>query len=175
MAAMNGIGGCLIPVCFAAAVVSLGGCAEPPGRVFFSGLNRQAVREARIVTATLEELQAAGYERIGIIRSEPTTQSAKIDTLNQDPEAMIEELAPENSPRLTQYYAMIDEQARRKAARAGGHVIRLEEIRRTFPQFTPETAVLMGTDVGKDIKYVTSVKIWSVWRLVETQPAARLP
>lgn len=169
MTALNGIRDNLILVCFAAAVLGLSGCAEPVNRVFFSGLNRQAVREAAIVTAAPEELQAAGYERIGVIRSEPMTQSARASELPRDPNALIEALAPENSPQLTRYYAMIDEQARRKAARAGGQVIRLEEIKHTFPRFTPETAVLLGTDVGKDIRYVTSVKIWSVWRRVETK------
>jgi hypothetical protein len=169
MAILNGIRGCFIRVCLVIAVLSLGGCAAPLDRVFFSGLHRKAVRDARIVTATPEELRAGGYEQIGFIKSQPMTQSARASALPLDSEAMIEALAPENSPKLRQYYAMIDEQARKKAARAGGHVLRLEEIRRTFPEFTPETAVLLGTDVGKDIKYVTSVKIWSVWRLVETK------
>jgi hypothetical protein len=173
MAAWKKIRGFLISMCLAGAVLSLGGCAEPPDRVFFSGLHRRPVSEARIVTATPEQLRAAGYDRIGYIKSQPMTQSARIGELPQDPEAMIETLAPENSPHLRQYYAMIDEQACRQAALKGGHVLRLEEIKRTFPTFTPETAVLLGTDVGKDIKYVTSVKIWSVWRLVETRPAGQ--
>jgi len=166
MTALNGIGGKWGLVCVAAAVLSLGGCGEPLHRVYYSGLHRQAVRDAAIVTTSPEELRAAGYEPIGMIKSEPMTQSARSGELPGDREAMIEALAPENSPQLARYYTMIDEQARRQAARAGGHILRLEEIKHTFPTFTPETAVLMGTDVGKDIRYVTSVKIWSVWRRI---------
>lgn len=152
--------------CAGAMLLTLTGCRSLPERVYYYGPGFKAVRSAEVIKAAPDALRKAGYEQIGTIRSEPMTQSARFDQ-DMDQQALIDAIAPENSNALIQYYARLDEQACRLAARMGGSFIRLEEIRHTFPKLTPESAILLGTDFGKDVKHVTSVKIWSVWRALE--------
>lgn len=147
----------------ALAVSLLGGCRSMPETVYYYGPSFHKVRTCLVATASREQLRRLGYEEIGTIHSEPMTQSARFDQ-EMSQQALIDAIAPENSKSLTLYYARLDEQACERAARAGGSFIRLEEIKHTFPKLTPESAILLGTDFGKDIKHVTSVKVWSVWR-----------
>ncbi|MCE5185993.1 MAG: hypothetical protein LLF76_07710 [Planctomycetaceae bacterium] len=147
---------------FAGLMLTLAGCSSPE-RVYYYGPKLSAQRSALIVTTSRDALQKAGYTQIGTIQSEPMTQSARVPE-GTDNEALLESLAPEKNKQLVQYNAWVDQQACERAARAGGSVLRLEEIRHTYGTLTPESAVLLGTDFGKDVRTVTSVKIWSVWR-----------
>jgi hypothetical protein len=158
---------CVVLGCLALGLAGIFGCSSPD-RVYYSGPDLGNSREAVIVKTTAEALRSAGYEKIGTIVSEPQTQSGRFaaDTDNQ---TVLEAIAPENSKELMYYYGTVHEEACKKAAKAGGDVLLLEEIRHTFPPFRPETAVLLGKGVGQDIKSVTSVKVWSVWRKPRTK------
>lgn len=161
------IGTMLVCGCLGLSVV-LSGCANTPERVYYYGPRFQKARSCEVTKSSAAQLRAAGYEQIGTIQSEPMTRSGRFEQ-EMDQEALIAALAPENSGELAVYYARLDEQTCKRAAQAGGSFIRLEEIKHTFPKLTPESAILLGTDFGKDVKHVTSVKVWSVWRAPETR------
>jgi hypothetical protein len=144
------------------------GC-QTQSRVFYDGQTcKKNVSKAELTTLTPDQLIESGYQKIGILKSEPTThgQSVSKKEFQSNPEKTLDSIAPENVESLKPYYESLEKEMCQKAADIGGQLVRLEKIDRTYPSFEPEIEALMEKAMEADltVKNVTSVKSWSVWR-----------
>lgn len=144
------------------------GC-QSQSRVFYEGQTcKKIVSKAELTALTPDQLIESGYHKIGIFKSEPTTygQSISKNEFQNNPEKVLDSIAPENAESLRPYYESLDKEICQKAADMGGQLVHLEKIDRTYPAFKPEIEALMEKTMASDLtaKNVTSIKSWSVWR-----------
>ena len=158
----------LLPLCLL--IISVSGCGPSNARVFYDGT--KSLKKVSVATLTIEtsqELIDGGYEQIGIIQSEPTTRGLSVSkqAFEQNPQAVMDSIAPENTYSLSGYYLSLDKEVCREAARVGGEKVRLEEIKHnyTFP-FPEDVASKMKEAMADDltVRFVTSIKYWSIWK-----------
>lgn len=153
-------------ICFL--IVSIAGCASNT-RVFYAGTrNTKTVAKAVLTAETVEELKNAGYMQIGTFESETTTHGLTVSKkeFEQNPQAVLDSIAPENCDMFADYYSSLDKEVCRKAAKVGGEKIRLEEIKHDYSFLSEDQKKLMESAMVEDmtIKFVTSTKVWSVWK-----------
>jgi len=158
----------LMPTLIWLPLVFLNGCA-PNARVFYEGTRLQKkISAAVLTTQTAQELRNAGYVQIGIIQSEPTTHGLSVSKkeFEQNPQAVLDSIAPENNEDLAAYYRSLDKEMCLEAAKVGGEKVSLEEIKHTYPSLADDIARKMHEAMADDltVKFVTSTKYWSVWR-----------
>ena len=158
----------LMPTLIWLPLVFLNGCA-PNATVFYEGTRLQKKTNAAVLTTqTDEDLRNGGYVQIGIIRSVPTTHGLSVSKkeFEQNPQMILDSIAPENDKGLAAYYRSLDKEMCLEAAKVGGEKVRLEEIEHTYPSFADDIACKMHEAMADDlmVKFVTSTKHWSVWR-----------
>jgi hypothetical protein len=150
----------------------IGGC-QSESRVFYEGKRyKQITSKAEFTTLTHTELTRTGYYMIGTFKSEPTThgQTVSKQEFDDNPQKVLDSIAPENVETLKSYYESLDEEVCRKATEIGGEKVLLERIERTYPEFREDIAKLMEKALASDLtmKNVISIKYWSVWRRKDT-------
>jgi hypothetical protein len=156
----------LTSICLLTAIFS--GCASNP-RVFYKG-TRTAKTEAKatLTTQMATELRDAGYIQIGTFESETTTHGLTVSKkdFEQNPQAVLDSISPENCDTFADYYSSLDKEVCREAAKVGGEKVRLEEIKHDYSFLSEEQKKMMESAMANDItvKFVTSVKVWSVWK-----------
>lgn len=153
------------------------GCASN-ARVFYEGTRYSKTNSAAVMTTeTIEQLADAGYVKIGMFRSEPTTRGLSVPkkAFQENPQAVLDSIAPENSKELASYYRSLDVEVCRAAANAGGQKIRSEEIKHDYPMFRSDIATKMEQVMaeGLTVQLVTSTKYWSVWKSSKASPGGK--
>ena len=149
-------------------IVSVAGCASN-ARIFYEGTRtKKTIAKAVLTTETAEELKNAGYMQIGTFESETTTHGLSVSKkeFEQNPQAVLDSIAPENCDMFADYYSSLDKEVCREAAKVGGEKVRLEEIKHDYSFLSEDEKKLMESAMAEDItvKFVTSTKVWSAWK-----------
>lgn len=151
-------------------IISFSGCASQ-SRVFYEAISKHdKSSKAVFTTETEQQLIDTGYKKIGTITSEPTTYGLSVskEEYEQNPQAILDSISPENVEELSGYYSSLDKEVLREAKISGGEKVRLDKIKHEYPSYSEHIQQLMdqAMAVGLTVKNVTSIKIWSVWKRI---------